>query len=275
MERKKNTNVIALTDFSAAGNSAVRHAATLAIFFESSLTIVTRFSFHKKEKINQKNAEFEQIIEEFAPKVSIVVDENPYDLASIHAMAESANNIMFVLGVARKGEESCFNASRAMKFIAPSRLPVMSVSSQPPRDENWQNVLLTIEIDQPHKEKSLWAGYFNRYGHSTVHILHNSYQDELSKDKLEDALEFVDRLYKNLEISPLKHEISPRAYVPDSYAVENADTYNAAVLVLMTTTHKTFIDRLFGTREQQLVGNPQGLPVLCINERDDLFVLCT
>ena len=43
MDEKKKTNIIALTDFTEIGNSAVRHAATLALVFKSSLTIVHRF----------------------------------------------------------------------------------------------------------------------------------------------------------------------------------------------------------------------------------------
>ena len=43
----------------------------------------------------------------------------------------------------------------------------------------------------------------------------------------------------------------------------------------MTTSYKTIIDILFGVKEKYLIANRFGLPVLCINERDDLYVLCT
>ncbi|MCQ2263769.1 MAG: hypothetical protein MJZ70_05745 [Bacteroidales bacterium] len=275
MERKKNTNVIALTDFSAIGISAVRHAATLALFFESSLTIYTHFSLEKNAVFRQKNADFDQLLAEFQNRLSIRVDDTPYQLKAMHALAESANNIMFIIGVGRKKNDTYFTVGKALKFIAPSRLPVMTVGVQPPRDEKWQNVLLPIEIDRAIKEKSLWAGYFNRFGQSAIHILHNVYQDRISKDKLDDSLAFVEKLYKNLEINPVEHEITPRADDLDAYALQHAADYEASLLVIMTTTHKTWIDVLFGTRERSFIANAESLPVLCINERDDLFVLCT
>ena len=188
-------------------------------------------------------------------------------------MAESANHIMYVIGVSRNSTAQ-FNPSRALQFIAPSRLPVMAVGEAPVRDPQWQNILLSVDVDLPAKEKALWAGYFNRYGKSNIHILHNEYQDSISKDKLSDLMDFINKLYENLEITPVPHIITPKAYNLDQYAVEHADDYQGAALVVMTTTHKTFIDRIFGTREKQLLANPQNLPVLFINERDDLFVLC-
>lgn len=274
MERKKNTNVIAITDYSPVGNAAVLHAAALARFFESTLTIITNFSFEPLRQPRIADGDFHSVLQQAQSMVEVTVNEMPFQPEGLHAMAESANHIMYVIGVSRSAAAQ-FNPSRALKFIAPSRLPVMAVGEAPVGDPQWQNILLSVDVDLPAKEKALWAGYFNRYGKSNIHILHNEYQDSISIDKLSDLMDFIHKLYKNLEITPILHTITPKAYDLDQYAVDHADDYQAAALVVMTTTHKTFIDRIFGTREKQLLANPQNLPVLFINERDDLFVLCT
>lgn len=273
MERKKNTDVIAITDHSPVGNAAVLHAASLARFFESTLTIIPNFSFKGEIRERAATPEFTALLEQVAGQVNARVDDTPYQPQSLHAMAESANHIMYVIGVSRSSSAQ-FNPSRALQFIAPSRLPVMAVGEAPMSDLQWQNILLSVDVDLPAKEKALWAGYFNRYGKSNIHILHNEYQDSISIDKLSDLMDFIHRLYDNLEITPILHAITPKAYDLDQYAVEHADIYQASAIVVMTTTHKTFIDRIFGTREKQLLANSQNLPVLFINERDDLFVLC-
>lgn len=274
MERKKNTNVIAITDHSPVGNAAIMYGASLARFFESSLTIVTNFSFEPLLQPRLGNGDFLATLQQAQSMVEVIVNEIPLLPKDLHAIAESANHIMYVIGVSRNSAAQ-FNPSRALKFIAPSRLPVMAVGEAPVRDPQWQNILLSVDVDLPAKEKALWAGYFSRYGKSNIHILHNEYQDSISKDKLSDLMDFINKLYENLEITPVPHIITPKAYNLDQYAVDHADDYQAAALVVMTTTHKTFIDRIFGTREKQLLANPQNLPVLFINERDDLFVLCT
>ena len=275
MDEKKKTNIIALTDFTEYGNSAVRHAATLALVFKSSLTVVHRFGF-RVSSIAQpiENEEFRKIIAEFSDKVDITVSNHPFLPHLLHHFAERNNTIMFVIGVSRKNGETFFNRRRALKFIAPSRLPVMTVGATGPIDPLWLNVLTTLDINRQEKEKSLWSGYFNRYGGATVHVLHTTYKDEFLREKLRDNLEFTDKLYDNLSIRAEKHEIA-KANDLDSYALSHVADYHGCLLVIMTTTYKTIIDILFGTREKHLIANRFDIPVLCINERDDLYVLCT
>lgn len=275
MEEKKKTNIIALTDFTEYGNSAVRHAASLALVFKSSLTVVHRFGF-RTSSISQpvKNEEFRQIIAEFSDKIDISVSNHPFLPHLLHHFAERNNTIMYVIGVSKKNGETFFNRRRALKFIAPSRLPVMTVGAARPIDPLWLNVMTTLDINRQEKEKSLWSGYFNRYGGATVHVLHTTYKDEFLREKLRDNLEFTDKLYDNLSIRAEKHEIG-KANDLDSYALSHAADYNGSLLVIMTTSYKTIIDLLFGVREKYLIANKYGIPVLCINERDDLYVLCT
>ena len=275
MEERKKTNIIALTDFTEYGNSAVRHAATLALVFKSSLTVVHRFGF-RATSISQpaENEEFRQIIAEFSDRVNITVSNYPFLPHLLHHFAERNNTIMYVIGVSRKNGETFFNRRRALKFIAPSRLPVMTVGATGPIDPLWLNVLTTLDINRQEKEKSLWSGYFNRYGGATVHVLHTTYKDEFLREKLRDNLEFTDKLYQNLDIQAEKHEIA-KANDLDNYALSHAADYHGCLLVIMTTSYKTIVDLLFGVKEKYLIANKFGIPVLCINERDDLYVLCT
>ena len=275
MEEKKKTNIIALTDFTEYGNSAVRHAATLALVFKSSLTIVHRFGF-RSTAISQpaENEDFRKIVADFSDRVNITVSNYPFLPHLLHHFAERNNTIMYVIGVSRKNGETFFNRRRALKFIAPSRLPVMTVGATGPIDPLWLNVLTTLDINRQEKEKSLWSGYFNRYGGATVHVLHTTYKDEFLREKLRDNLEFTDKLYQNLDIQAEKHEIA-KANDLDNYAMSHAADYHGCLLVIMTTSYRTIVDLLFGVKEKYLIANRFGLPVLCINERDDLYVLCT
>ena len=264
MDEKKKTNIIALTDFTEIGNSAVRHASTLALVFKSSLTVVSRYAFRNPVPQPQENDDFRRIVDEFSGKVEITLSDKAFTPHLLHHFAEQSNSILFVIGVSRKNDETFFNRRRALKFIAPSRLPVMTVGASGPIDPQWLNVLVTLDIYRQEKEKALWSGYFNRYGGATVHVLHTTYKDEFLREKLRG----------NLEIQAEKHEI-PKAGDLDAYALRHAADYHGCLLVVMTTTYKSVIDILFGTREKHLIANRFGIPVLCLNERDDLYVLCT
>lgn len=275
MNEKKKTNIIVLTDFSEYGMSACRHAASLASFFQSSLTIVYHFSFQRKTPAPVPTDAFRQWVAETSHHLEVNVMDYFYHPHHLHHFADRKNTIMYVIAVGRRGGDTFFTPRRAMRFIQPSRLPVLTVGKEPPRDERWQNVLLAVDPDRQAKEKALWAGYFSRFGGATVRILHSSYREQLLADKLEDGLEFIDKLYKNLEINCVKCEVPPRTDDLEAYAIAHAPEYQASLLVAMTTQYRTWVDVLFGPREQQWISNREQLPVLCINERDDLYVLCT
>ena len=60
----------------------------------------------------------------------------------------------------------------------------------------------------------------------------------------------------------------------DAYGLEFAPQVSAGVEVIMMTRYYTLADVLTGPRERKIIGKTP-MPILCINQRDDLYVLCT
>jgi hypothetical protein len=307
MTDTKKLNIIAITDYSPYGDAAVRHGGVLAAIFKASLTIITDFSFQAKninefkkkirkkepatdiwkEEIGQFHAaidnpeqeislHFNRSLTQFAEnEIETIIQHDHFTAQALYEYAEESNTIMFVIGVSRHGKENYFHRKRAIRFIKPSRLPVMTVGNVMPEATVYQHVILPLDIDRQAKEKVLWAGYFSRFYYATVHILHTVYKDEFLKDKLKGNIVFTEKLYRNLEIDCQLHEITPTVDNIDEYSLKYAKKINASLTVIMMTRYYSLIDYLLGPKEYAVIGNDEGLPVLCINERDDLYVLCT
>lgn len=307
MEEKKSLNIIAITDNTPYGDAAVRYGGVLAAIFKASLTIIANFSHNPKnitelgrnpeeekerqdiwkEEIGQMHA----AIDNPDPKISInfnrtLTNLSEHDIQTfllhdhfsaqmLYDYAEETNTIMFVIGVSKKGKENYFSARRAAKFIRPSRIPVMVVGNKMPEATVYQHVILPLDIDRQAKEKVLWAGYFSRFYYATVHVLHTSYKDEFLSKKVKDNIAFAEKLYRNLEIQYELHNIMPTVDNMDRHSLQYAKEINASLTVIMMTRYYSLADYLFGPKELAVLGNEDGLPVLCINERDDLYVLCT
>ena len=257
MEPQENSNhIIALTDTTEYGENAVNYAKLLAAIFNASLEIISVSPSFSKEKLF-----FE---------------------------AEEKNTVMIVIAAVQKGNETYFNAAKALRFIKNARIPVMVVGKMPPSPLAFQQVVLPVNMELQAKEKAMWAGYFPRfyetYTKKTVsdptkhdyhiHILHPTYKDAFLKKKITDNIDFIEKLYQNLEI---RYKIYPLTKVdnPDMYALSFAPKIDATLIVIMMTKFYSLIDLLFGPKEKILIGNAQGLSILCINEREDLYVLCT
>lgn len=276
-EEKKKLNIIAIADNSEYGTSAIRHGGILAAIFKSTLTIVTNFSFskHKNQSENTPKEQLELTNQLIQNDIEVFLLSNPFSTDNIYSYADETNTIMFVIGVQRKGKDSLFNLRKARRFIKPSRLPVMTVGLKLPDNNIFRQVMLPLDIDRQHKEKALWAGYFSRFYHAKVHILCGSYKDQLLKQKVKDNIDFTKKLYQNLEIDYELHDFDHNIDDIDHFSIFYAPEIKASLTVIMMTSFYTFIDYIFGPKENAIIANEEGLPVLCINERDDLYVLCT
>ena len=276
-EEKKKLNIIAIADNSEYGTSAIRHGGILAAIFKSTLTIITNFSFskNKNQSENTPKEQLELTNQLIQNDIEVFLLSNPFSTDNIYSYADETNTIMFVIGVQRKGKDSLFNLRKARRFIKPSRLPVMTVGLKLPDNNIFRQVMLPLDIDRQHKEKALWAGYFSRFYHAKVHILCGSYKDQLLKQKVKDNIDFTKKLYQNLEIDYELHDFDHNIDDIDRFSIFYAPEIKASLTVIMMTSFYTFIDYIFGPKENAIIANEDGLPVLCINERDDLYVLCT
>jgi hypothetical protein len=276
-EGTKKNNIIAITDGSAYGDSAVRYGYLLAAIFNASLTVVASLqSRYSCDEVGISDSLKETMNRAISNNIDVFLENTPLKIKQLYPFAEENNTIMFVIGVSvEKRKKSLFNLNRAIRFIKPSRIPVMTVGKQLPSDDIFKEVMLPLDIHRQSKEKSLWAGYFSRFYCATVHILYSHYHDEFLKMKIQNNIDFVKKLYDNLEIKYEIHKLGERIDNMDNYSLVYAPEINATLTVIMMTAYRSLFDLIFGEKERLVIGNKKGLPVLCINEREDLYVLCT
>ena len=74
--------------------------------------------------------------------------------------------------------------------------------------------------------------------------------------------------YQNHVIEKVRQEI-------DEFAVDYAKEIGASLILVMTTRYYSIFDYLFGPVELKIMTNDHEIPIMLINQRDDLYVLCT
>ena len=267
IDQQKRLNIIAVVDESDCGRNALRFGEKLTEVFGATLTVVARFGFSYEEKGQAS-------LPPVDPEAGHLVPDGYFFPETLYRYADEKNTIMFVIGVDDEDAKALFNKRRALRFLKPSRLPVLTVGRKGPGENAFQRVVLPIDIERQAKEKALWAGYFSRFYESTIHVLHCNYPDEGLHRQVADHIAFVEKLYQNLEVKYQLDEVSPQSNI-DHYALEFAPMVGATLTVTMMTRYRTLADILTGSVEKKLVGNAAQFPVLCINQRDDLYVLCT
>ena len=274
IKRDRNLNVTVIADDSDYGRIAAQHGVQLAEVFQASLTIMTDFGFQLPNGKHTQNPSFISEIQGIASKANNnqVITDYVFPETLFH-YAEEHNTAILVIGVDKDHGKGFFNVKKAIKLIRQSRFPVMTVTAKHADTSRYKHILLPLDIERQNKEKALWAGYFSRFYGSTIHILYPKYRDEGLAKLVNDNVAFVEKLYHNLEITYEKHETQPQKYL-DAYALGFAPQVEAGASVIMMTRYYTLGDVLTGPRERKIIGRSE-LPILCINQRDDLYVLCT
>ncbi len=274
IKRDKKLNITVLADNSQYGIAAAHQGVLLAEVFQATLSVIANFDFHLPDKTKKIDTDFLEKLKTATQESDDCKIFTEYVFPeTLFKYAEDNNTAMFVIGVSNNKKDGFFDVKKAIKFIKSSRFPVITITEDYRDATPYKHVLLSLDIERQNKEKALWAGYFSRFYGSIVKIFYPEYKDEGLSKAVNDNVAFVEKLYANLDISYEKHTAQSQSYF-DQYAIENGERFEAGAAVIMMTKYYTLADVITGPRERKIIGRSK-IPVLCINQRDDLYVLCT
>lgn len=155
-----------------------------------------------------------------------------------------------------------------------------------------RSTYLTLDHRRESKEKLIWGSYMVRFFGTKLTVATPTYNDAGLREKVNNNILFLKKIYKSLDIdytvSPFPFRLAPRT-TPDMAVMKLADgghwpqpaeattdTAAASTLLIAMTTDKRdrdIGDLLFGQPEQRLLASAHS-PILFLNQRDDLYVLC-
>ena len=228
-------------------------------------------------------AHAQRLAQIFDAEINEVFLHKNTDLRAVFAEAENDNILFFVMPVADSKKRAFFNAKNARKWISKSRIPVFTVGNRMPEKGDYQQIILPLDINCQDKELALWASYFPAYFQKNcahipkenllVHIIFNQYKDELLRQKVENNVAFVTKMFNNLE-TPYKLHPFTKIDNIHTFGLEFAEEIGNSIMLFLMTENYSLIDLIFGPIDNKILGNKENIPMLCLNPREDIFVLC-
>lgn len=193
----------------------------------------------------------------------------------LNAVGELLNAVLLVsdCNPEEKDKHSPLYPQTQLDSLASSRVAYLLCPPES-KPSNYDQVVLTLNNASESKEKTLWASYFGRFAGSQIVLYYRRYKDEYHQKQLNLNIAFARKIFEQFKIPLITLHSENTKTQLDIQASDYAKENNCSLVICQTTKNKSFADRLLGLDEVRVLKNMKKTPVLFLNPRNDLFILC-
>ena len=193
----------------------------------------------------------------------------------LNAIGELLNAVLLVTCCNAKStnKKEADHPQTLLRNLASSRIAYLICSPQA-KSQEFEKVVLSLNNLTESKEKTLWASYFGRFAHSDIVLYYRRYKDEYYQKQLNLNIAFARKIFKQFAIETQTLHSQDTKTKLDLQALKYAEKQNCNLIICQTTKNKTFVDMLTGLDEVKVLKQIDKIPILFLNPREDLFILC-
>ncbi len=184
---------------------------------------------------------------------------------AIREVAHENKAEMVVMGThGRKGMQK-LTGSWALKVIAKSKVPFVVVQDKP-KDDQIRKILFPIDFKSSTKEKVNWIYYLSKHFNSRFILLKRKASDRGFRRKIVSNLVYTETFLKNNDIEYEIHTaVGKKSFEKET--VEFAREAGVNMILVLVTRDIGFFDYIIAAKEQYIIANPEGIPVMCLNPK--------
>jgi len=269
MDDKEESKIIIVPwDFTHVAEYALEHAMLMAQALDKEV-----FLLHIIDK-EATEEQYKSALDRLENKISEIGGKYPRKLHAVvragsifSVISEYASEVkaaMAVMGTHGITGSQKITGSWALKVIIGSKVPFLVVQERPEPPSRFEKIVYPVDFKGENKEQLQWAIYLGKYFNSKVYLFKRTFSDSSLLRKTNTNLNFAIRFLRQ---NNLEYEIveAPGKINPDREIVQFSVDIKADLIMIITSRHFTFLDYIFGNREQKLLANPANIPILCIN----------
>jgi nucleotide-binding universal stress UspA family protein len=268
---EENSKFIVVTwDFTTVSENALEHAIRISrsIYQDIQLLHIVKPQTPKNE-VDDKKKKMETVCDttfkKFGIKPTVVIKEGSI-FSEISKYASESKASMVVMGTHGMNRKQRIFGSWALKVIVGSSAPFIVVHDKPTSYEKYSKVVFPVDYKSENKETLNWAIYFGKYFNSKVYLYKYPVKDKSLQKKINTNLNFAIRflIQNNLTYEIISPDKS-KDFAQETVAF--AKSIDADIILTVTTKYISFLDYLFGAKEQRMIANKEKIPVMCINPK--------
>jgi nucleotide-binding universal stress UspA family protein len=260
-----NKPILVPWDFSTVAEYALQHALEYSKATNEQIALV--HIVKKQKEIEPAEEKLQAIVDktkdETGVELAVVVREGSI-FTAISEVVEEFDATLVIMGThGMKGMQK-FTGSWALKVIAGSDAPFVVV--QAPPKAAMKNIVFPVDFKKEQKEKLVWAGYLVNHYKAKIHICYQPSTDSRIKAKTKSNLIFS-KNYLTEKNADFEIVALPGKKSLGDESIQFAKEAGSNMILIMTTKNISFQDYVLGADEQQIIANPEKIPVMCINPK--------
>jgi len=268
MDPDKKT-IMVTWDFTEKSFYALEHAIRISHIVKNNILL-----FHivnEQEEIESAKSKLDASVagikEKYDEEVGYYVGQGSIFKQISEYASEEDNRVNFVIMGTHgmKGGQKLFG-SWALKVISGSKVPFIVVQDSPGDKERYNDIVFPIDFKSENKEKLQWAIFLGKYLNSKVHLYKAPVSDKNLQKRINVNLNFAIRFLIQNNIDYEIHTAKKTSNFTKEI-LTFSKSIEADLILITTTKNITFMDYVFGAKEQYLLSNAEKIPVMCVNPR--------
>lgn len=272
INKQDSRTILVPWDFTPMAEYALEHAERIARTLDKNIEL---FHVVKKDtEIEEAKAELEIVIQKAEKKFGVrpsyqVIQGSIFTSISNYASGNLVN--MVIMGTHGIKGFQRITGSHALRVLIGSKVPFIIVQDKPRSDEKFKNIVFPIDFRSENKEKLYWAIYLGKYFNSKVHLYKYPVSNPSFNKKVNINLNFAIRFLIQNNLDYQIHTAPSGNFGKET--LKFAQDINADLILIVTAKNLTFLDFLFGTREQYIIANIAKIPVMVVNPRSSFATM--
>ena len=198
-------------------------------------------------------------------KVSgLMLKGNPGEL--IESMVDEHEVILFILPTEQ------FKTWKGA--IRNSPVPFLFVDATSYSIPDYKKIVLPLDLRKESRDSVLWASYFARFNRSGINVLAANDKVKENIKSIQKNVLLMKKLFDKFNLGFRIFKGSSSSLKIQFEALELAKNSAAELIIILGSSYISFIDVFIGLPENKVVRKAGNLPVLLINPRRDMYIMC-
>lgn len=268
MSNISEQKIVVVCDFSNRMKEVIVHGLRLAGILNKELCLMAIWKNRdQKALIQEKLIQATQAIKQNVPQMRVS------SLLLKNSLRENIDKLTWeydaVLVVLHQSD-----TKSGLKAFRESSIAFIFVKGDSPDFLNYKNVLVPLDYRKASKETALWASFFGRFNKSQIQVIYARETDKEQAGLLMKNLTFIQKFLDSLHVAHRVIAGKSSSWGICSETVTKAPELNGDVLVFAGSAYISMFDLLIGLPEKKIIQKAGNLPVLIINPRKEICVMC-